>query len=181
MRKLFTLVLFSCLSLSHLFSQDYNLRNDCVLQADRCFRLTEDKPYSMGAFWSKKVLDLNKDFDLITRINFGDNNNSGGDGVAFVICPSDNYVNTGGFGSDFGAFGVSPALSVEFDNLQSTGYNDPSFDHCAIVKNIFFNTTQAIRWLGLCKLLSPTQTWKTARNILSALLGTLLKKRSKFM
>ncbi len=159
MRKLFTLALFSCLSLSQLFSQDYNLRNDCVLLADRCFRLTEDKTKSMGAFWSKKAIDLNKSFDLITRINFGDNNASGGDGLAFVICPSDNYINSGGAGSNFGAFGVDPALSVEFDNLQSPGYNDPSFDHCAIVKNNIFVHSLSTNLVG------PVQTSQANSNI----------------
>ena len=33
------------------------------------------------------------------------------------------------------AMGVSPSLAVEFDTWQNPNYNDPGFDHIAIIKN----------------------------------------------
>ncbi len=157
MKKLLTLTFFYVFFLHTIIAQ-FNLIGTTTLLSDRTYRMTEDKSGQFGALWSKDKIDLNQSFDIVTRINFGANNSSGADGLVFVLGGNNTYLNTNS-GSDFGVFGLTPSLSVEFDNFQSPGYFDPSFDHVSIQKNGTFqhNFTNT--------LAGPAQTIPSNSNI----------------
>lgn len=98
-----------------------------------CYRLTQAVNNQFGSAWWRKKADLNQDFDLSANLNFGTIDGNGADGIVFAfqnVCTS-----SGVGGGGIGILGVTPSLFVEFDTWQNGNYNDPAFDHVAIMKN----------------------------------------------
>lgn len=86
-----------------------------------------------GSIWSNQKIDLSKDFTISTELNFGTNDGSGADGIAFVLQPLSSDL--GGWGGGMGYQGISPSLTVEFDTWYNAGVDPLSEDHIAIIKN----------------------------------------------
>lgn len=119
-----------------IFSQNSFQLNGNGGQADLgndCYQLTQASNNQYGSAWWRKKADLNQDFDLTVNLNFGTKDGNGADGIVFAfqnVCTS-----SGGGGGGIGINGVTPSLFVEFDTWQNGNYNDPVFDHVAIMKN----------------------------------------------
>lgn len=119
-------------------------------QADlgnNCYRLTQASNNQFGSMWYRKKADLTQDFDMEANLNFG-SNNGGADGIVFAfqnVCTS-----AGGGGGGIGINGVSPSLFVEFDTYTNSEFNDPNYDHIAVLKNGVVNHNTAN------SLVSPT-------------------------
>lgn len=119
-------------------------------QADlgnNCYRLTQASNTQFGSMWYRKKADLTQDFDMEANLNFG-TNNGGADGIVFAfqnVCTS-----AGGNGGGMGISGVNPSFFVEFDTYTNGEYNDPNYDHIAVLKN------GNVNHMGSNSLVSPT-------------------------
>ena len=99
------------------------------------YRLTVDVPGTIGfgTVWYQNKLDLRNDFTVTGQINLGTNDDTGADGIAFVLQPLS--VNAGGAGGGIGYFGINPSFAVEFDTYYNPDRFDPPQDHSAIQIN----------------------------------------------
>lgn len=67
-------------------------------------------------------------------MNLGSIDGNGADGIVFVL----QTVGTSALGTSGGGMGFkgfAPAFGIEFDTYQNTDQGDPSYDHCAFLKN----------------------------------------------
>lgn len=97
-------------------------------------RLTQASGGQNGSIWNKNKVNLDFDFDISSKINLGNIDAGGADGIAFVL---QNYaVNAGSTGGGLGYQGISPSFAVEFDTYYNGGADPGSgADHIALVKN----------------------------------------------
>lgn len=114
---------------------------------NNCYRLTQATNNQFGSMWYRKKADLTQDFDMEANLNFG-SNNGGADGIVFAfqnVCTS-----AGGGGGGIGISGVNPSFFVEFDTYTNGEYNDPNYDHIAVLKN------GNVNHVGSNSLVAPT-------------------------
>ena len=133
-RDLFLVVLMA-ISCSASFSQ-YTINGSCTQNSCHCFTLTQPIFTQAGSFWAASQIDLNNSFDFRFNVYLGCLDANGADGIVFVLRPIG--TNTIGVtGGSLGYQGITPSLGVEIDTWQNigAGYNDPVFDHIAIMKN----------------------------------------------
>lgn len=100
-----------------------------------CYRLTDPVNFAAGGIWHPTPLDLSNDFDLRFSANFGDLDNTGADGIAFLLQAA-GPTPLGGAGGGLGYLNppISPSIAVEFDTWNNGG-TDIATDHMAIVEN----------------------------------------------
>jgi gliding motility-associated-like protein len=110
---------------------DFNTVGSAVFTGGGCYRLTPEVIGQGGAIWYRQRITLASDFDIKATVYLGVNDQTGADGVAFVLQPLSNTF--GGSGGGLGYSGLSPSLAVEMDTWQNT--NDPVFDHIALMAN----------------------------------------------
>lgn len=117
---------------NHIFGQNkgFRLTYNAKRLGDSCFQLTVKNYNQNGAIWSQNRIDLNQNFRIYAKLNFGDDW-TGADGIGFVI----QYLgsNLGSTGEGIGFGGISPSLGIEFDTYQNP--YDPGYDHIALIKN----------------------------------------------
>ncbi|MFB6317397.1 T9SS type A sorting domain-containing protein [Saccharicrinis sp. FJH54] len=133
--KILFLLILCNIPLFSGFSQVEDLRvaGDAYLTDVDIATLTENLQNSSGAAWAASRVNLNYNFKINAKIYFGDND-SGGDGAAFVLQKTSNRVfatQAGGLGYN----GITPSLAVEFDTDYNSSYDPVSGDHIAIIKN----------------------------------------------
>jgi gliding motility-associated-like protein len=133
-RDLFLVVLMA-ISCSASFSQ-YTINGSCTQNSCHCFTLTQPITTQAGSFWTASQIDLNNPFDFRFNVYLGCMDANGADGIVFVLRPIGTNT-TGVTGGSLGYQGITPSLGVEIDTWQNigAGYNDPVFDHIAIMKN----------------------------------------------
>jgi gliding motility-associated-like protein len=111
----------------------YILNGTATQRTCNCYVLTEDIGNSSGTVWNKNKIDLNNSFDYYFDVNLGCKDDTGADGIAFVL--QTQGTNLGSTGQGIGFKGISPSLGVIIDTWQNDDENDPSFDHLAIQMN----------------------------------------------
>lgn len=108
-----------------------NSRHDA---ANGNFILTPEEPAQAGRLYLLRRLPINT-FDLSFRARFGVNtpaNQSGADGIAFVMGAVYDYPSAGGGTLNFdGCVG----FGMEFDTYENSGQNDPSQEHIALLRD----------------------------------------------
>lgn len=151
-----------CLIFAPVFealSQDYFPNGTAVKLANTdCYRLTRSNQFENGSVWYSDQLDLNRNFKLEFSMNLGNIDANGADGIVFVM----QTAGTGALGSSGGGLGFrgfAPAFGIEFDTWQNTDQGDPSYDHCAFLKN--GNTKHNVA----DNLAGPVQISKTLINV----------------
>ncbi|MFT7589760.1 MAG: gliding motility-associated-like protein [Limisphaerales bacterium] len=132
------------------------LNGDATDIGGGCYRLTPAAPTSSGSAWYPDLIDLSNSFTLSTRMNFGNLDFSGADGMAFVLQPISTALGSGGGG--MGYLGISPSIDIEFDTYQNGAYGDPSSDHVAI------NSNGNPSHFGASPLTSPVNILSTSVN-----------------
>jgi len=117
------------------FSQ-YVINGSCTQNNCHCFTLTQPINTQAGSFWGANQIDLNTPFDFEFSVYLGCTDANGADGIVFVLRPNGTN-NIGITGGSLGYSGITPSLGVEIDTWQNNGvgYNDPVYDHIAIMKN----------------------------------------------
>lgn len=110
---------------------DFSITGAAVYTGGGCFRLTPEAVGQGGTLWYRQRISLASDFDIKATVYLGVNDQTGADGMAFVLQTlSNTFGNTGG-GLGYG--GLSPSLAVEMDTWNNA--NDPVFDHIALMRN----------------------------------------------
>ena len=111
---------------------DFTINDDAFYTGNDAVQLTSDNENENGSVWANIMLDLNSNFTIKSELFLG-YNNSGADGIAFVLQPL--TVNEGGAGGGIGYEDISPSLAVEFDTYYNSDADPISNDHVAIIKN----------------------------------------------
>lgn len=101
--------------------------------------LTETQPYTAGAVWSRKQVDMYGGFSasFTFRMTNGHDNElpdgsvPGADGIVFVVQNSGTTA-LGKAGEGIGYEGIPKALAVEFDTYLNPAYGDPNGNHIAV-------------------------------------------------
>jgi len=141
MNKKINLILVFILSVGSLFSQtlcsdfrltDFKINGNTTLTSNEA-TLTLAANNQSGTIWSNKKLDLSQDFTISVDLNFGVLDESGADGIAFVIQPLSSDI--GSLGGGIGYQGITPSLAVEFDTYFNVGWDPIANDHVTIIKN----------------------------------------------
>jgi gliding motility-associated-like protein len=108
----------------------FNLVGSAIPLSDSCFRLTPAIANQGGSVWYKERIDLTENFDIEADIYLGTLDETGADGIAFVLQPLS--TDLGLVGGGLGYQGIEPSLAVEYDTWQN---DDPIFDHMALVRD----------------------------------------------
>lgn len=133
MKKILPLLLVLLVFLPARSLSQFQLNGNAYATGQECFTLTDDVLWQGGSVWYLNQVNINQAFDLYFRIFLGCRDETGADGMAFVLQQVSTSVGTGGGG--LGYQGITPSLAVEFDTWQNTEVGDPSFDHMAIMRN----------------------------------------------
>jgi len=114
----------------------FNLIGDADYMLGDCIKLTPDEPYASGMAYHERKLNLNQYFEIEFDIYFGDKDELGADGIAFVIHNDPRGYEAFGFwGEGLGYGRIYPSIAVEFDTYQNMYRNDPACDHVAYLEN----------------------------------------------
>ncbi|MBK8956762.1 MAG: gliding motility-associated C-terminal domain-containing protein [Saprospiraceae bacterium] len=98
-----------------------------------CYLLTEERYFQSGSIWYEDKVSLHQSFDIYFDLSLGCLDGPGADGIAFVFQPISTSIGVAGGG--LGYQGIVPSLAVEFDSYQNGNYNDPPYDHMAVMRN----------------------------------------------
>jgi len=101
--------------------------------------LTEAQPYSAGAVWGRKQVEVTGGFttSFTFRMTNGhdddqpDGSLPGADGIVFVV-QNAGVAALGKSGEGIGYAGMPKALAVEFDTYLNPAYSDPNGNHIAV-------------------------------------------------
>lgn len=105
-----------------------------TINANNEITLTPDNPDQAGAAWSAQTISLANPFTLQFKVNLGNKDYDGADGLAFALHRDPAGKNAiGKNGAALGVGGLTPAVAIEFDTYYGAGdYNDITNDHTMI-------------------------------------------------
>jgi hypothetical protein len=132
-----------------------------------CYQLTDalhgDRYYELApakaAIWNQTKIDLSTCFQMKYKVNFGNRNVLGADGMTFVLHNDPRGFNAiGGSGGDLGAGGrgstgapVSPSLGIEFDTyFNSIDEGRPDFGDYAMYNGTYADCSNSYDFLNHC-------------------------------
>jgi hypothetical protein len=131
-------ILFAAIWMSFAFNAhaEYVLNGSASYTGNDCYILTTADVGLAGSVCYSNLITLASDFDMTFQVYLGNQDDSGADGIAFVLQPTG--TNSLGFsGGGMGYMGISPSIIVEYDTWQN---DDPYYDHIAIQRNGDVNT-----------------------------------------
>jgi uncharacterized repeat protein (TIGR01451 family) len=114
------------------FNDEYVLTGNATIQNGGML-ITPNLAGQSGQAWSKKTIDLTKDFNQAFDMNLG-TNDAGGDGLAFLLRGNTTMV-SGNTGGGMGYQLITPSLAFEFDTYSNSDYADMVNDHFALHRN----------------------------------------------
>lgn len=135
----------------------YHLNGNASQENCNCYTLTPNLTNQSGSVWNVNKINLQESFDFHFDINLGSNDQSGADGIAFVLQPISTSI--GSTGGGMGYEGISPSIGVAVDTWQNYEDNDPSSDHITIHKNGIIDHSSATDVAG------PVDALATGPNI----------------
>ena len=105
---------------------------DSGVPDQNCFQLTTETTNQVGCAWFDTPIDFASGFEINYQLFFGDIDNGGADGIAFVF-HTDPTPPCSATGGQLGFVGISPSFIVEFDTWTNGNFGDniPQ-DHVAI-------------------------------------------------
>lgn len=113
--------------------QPYILNGSATQRTCNCYVLTQDVDNASGTVWNKKKIDLSQSFNYVFDVNLGCKDETGADGIGFIL--QTQGTNLGASGQGLGFKGITPSLGVLIDTYHNSDENDPSFDHISIQMN----------------------------------------------
>ena len=114
------------------FSQ-YILNGNASKESCNCYLLTNAQEWQGGSVWQDTKIDLNKSFDFNFNVYLGNLDESGADGMVFMLQPLSTSL--GAQGEGMGFEGVLPSIGISLDTWQNANQNDPDYDHISIQAN----------------------------------------------
>lgn len=129
---LFWLLLSNTLLYAQL-QTPYILNGAATQRTCNCYVLTEETTNSSGTVWNKNKISLNNSFDYYFDVNLGCRDETGADGIAFIL--QTQGTNLGATGQGIGFQNIRPSLGVLIDTWQNAEDGDPDYDHVSIQMN----------------------------------------------
>lgn len=111
----------------------YILNGSASQTSCNCYVLTQDVNFTSGTAWNKNKIDLSKSFNYVFDVFLGCKDQSGADGIGFIL--QTQGTNLGATGQGLGFKGISPSLGILVDTYQNNDENDPPYDHISIQMN----------------------------------------------
>jgi gliding motility-associated-like protein len=121
------------LSLSAQQETPYILNGNAYQESCNCYQLTDAINWQAGSVWNKNKIDLTNSFNYIFNVYLGCKDNTGADGIVFVLQPIGTSIGIAGQGLGFQ--NVIPSIGIPIDTYQNIEFNDPPYDHIGIYKN----------------------------------------------
>ncbi|MEO6191094.1 MAG: M43 family zinc metalloprotease, partial [Saprospiraceae bacterium] len=106
---------------------------DAFPTGNDCSTLTRELNNQAGSVWYEDKINLTQDFTVNFEFFLGCKDQTGADGIAFVLQPISTAIGVAGGG--IGYQNVKPSIEVEFDTWRNPEFNDVGFDHVAIMRN----------------------------------------------
>ncbi len=131
MNCILAILIFSTINLQG--QTPFFLNGNAIATNDTCYQLTSDINWQVGSIWNGEKVNLNESFLVAVNLFLGCKDFDGADGIVFGLQPISTSIGTAG--GDLGFGDVEPSLGVEFDTYQNVDYDDPVFDHIAIVRD----------------------------------------------
>ncbi len=135
--RISAIALLICLLGSNRVYSQYILNGSAEQVSCNCYTLTPPLTTRSGSVWNSNKISLQNPFDFWFKVFLGCNDDSGADGIVFILQPISTSVGTTGEGMGFQ--GVSPSIGIALDTYQNFNQNDPSYDHISIQKNGLVN------------------------------------------
>ncbi|MFZ1987384.1 MAG: hypothetical protein WAU91_23445 [Desulfatitalea sp.] len=112
------------------------VRNGSAYLSGGYIAITPASANQAGSAWLDNRVDLAYDFDITLQVYLGGNDVNGADGLSILFHndPSGTATvgDTAGGGEWVGMHTIYPALSVEIDTYQNSGWGDPANDHIGV-------------------------------------------------
>ena len=104
-----------------------------------CYRLTNNSNGQRGSVWYVGTVDVSVSWEMTADVYLG-NNNSGADGMVFVLrdLGAPNLGGGGGlmgYGGNWNTPEIEPSVAVQMDTYQGGNHADPYYDHLAIFRD----------------------------------------------
>lgn len=115
------------------YGQQFRLQGTAAQTAAGEYRITADATGQVGMVTNYYSLDLRTSFTLNFQLNFGTKDDTGADGMAFMLSRSCTPTLTSGGG--LGVRGILNSLIIEFDTYHNGLPDDIVSDHTAIYAN----------------------------------------------
>lgn len=114
-------------------AQVFQLNGSAITLGDDCYQLTTNQLNEAGSIWHIETVNLNENFSITFEMNLGCADQNGADGIVFGLQNIDTSVGSDGGGIGFA--GITPSVGFEFDTYQNGDFNDPVYDHVALILN----------------------------------------------
>ena len=114
-------------------AQQYQLNGNAVANSCNCYTLTNEANTQSGSAWNRTLFDLTNSFDFRFSVNLGCKDETGADGIVFML--QQMSTSLGASGGGMGFEGVSPSVGILLDTWQNLENNDPAYDHISIQAN----------------------------------------------
>ena len=104
---------------------DWVIYGNNAAWASTYFRLTDDYYYRDAQLWNKNKIDLNRNFVISAKMNFGSKDTNGANGMAFVLQATGTNAE-GGYDDNLGyaSGNISNAFAIDFDTYNGGGSYD---------------------------------------------------------
>ncbi len=150
LRQCATAILFHSLAVCLLWqvhAQSNTLHGNAIDLGNECYRLTNSSSYQRGSVWYAGTVDVSQSWEMTADVYLGTTNNSGADGMVFVLRSSD-ASELGGNGGRMGYGGnsanrIEPSIGVQMDTYEGGNHADPWYDHLAIHRDGSVNHNSA--------------------------------------
>lgn len=129
--RLFLFTIYTLLFVSAEVTAQFVLNGSASNTGGGCYQLTPNASGQSGNIFSQTPIDLTQPFNLHARMNFGNKDASGADGIVFILHTSNTVVGDGGGG--IGYEGITPSIAIEYDDYQNSDRFDPAADHIAVI------------------------------------------------
>ncbi len=100
-----------------------------------CADLNTDSEDVVGGFWHNDTLNLYADFAIDVKVNFGDKDLDGGNGISIIFQRDEDGLSATGGNGLVGFSNIDPSFAVEIDTRdEGAAFNDIADDHIALIK-----------------------------------------------
>lgn len=132
---LFKQLFIVCLSLvsAAAYGQQFRVQGTALQTGAGLYRITNDAISQVGMVTNYYSVDLTTNFTINFQLNFGTKDDTGADGMAFMLSRSCNPTLTQGGG--LGVQGVPNSLIIDFDTYANGLPDDLAADHTGIYAN----------------------------------------------
>lgn len=114
-------------------SPNFALNGSASSLGNNTYQMTTAILNDFASIWNNSMIDLSQSFQIEAELNFGTNDATGADGMAFVLQQTSNTYAPTGANNQFAI--IDPSFIVEFDTWNNQNNNDIVDDHIAILKD----------------------------------------------